>query len=279
MAVAMDRYQDVVVEERIDRNGTKHQVVNTACDRCGGLGGHNVWKATGWTCFKCGGTGRMLQKRKVYTPEHRAKLDAQREKREEKKRQQIIAEAQEKNIETLASWGYGQEKIYVVLGNTFSIKDELKEKGARFNRQVMSWFFTEPTADYETYELETAKLVKYTELGEVRVNHDDEVYEYIKAQKNKNAGDSNHVGTEGEKIEVELTLVDSFTFDTQFGWTCVNKMKDSDGNILVWKTKSDLCCQYGAGTKVIVKGTIKEHSEYNGEKQTVLTRCKVKEGN
>ena len=29
------------------------------------------------------------------------------------------------------------------------------------------------------------------------------------------------------------------------------------------------------GDKVILKGTIKEHNEYRGYKQTVLTRCKV----
>ena len=30
------------------------------------------------------------------------------------------------------------------------------------------------------------------------------------------------------------------------------------------------------GTKVFVKGTIKEHNEYAGVKQTVLTRCSIK---
>ena len=29
------------------------------------------------------------------------------------------------------------------------------------------------------------------------------------------------------------------------------------------------------GTEVVLKGSIKEHSEYDGQKQTVLTRCKV----
>lgn len=28
--------------------------------------------------------------------------------------------------------------------------------------------------------------------------------------------------------------------------------------------------------KIILKGTVKEHSEYNDEKQTLLTRCRIK---
>lgn len=29
--------------------------------------------------------------------------------------------------------------------------------------------------------------------------------------------------------------------------------------------------------KVVLKGTIKDHSEYKGIKQTVMTRCKIEE--
>ncbi|GLI90510.1 hypothetical protein [Bacillus subtilis] len=30
--------KDIVISERIDKNGTKHQEVETSCDRCGGAG-------------------------------------------------------------------------------------------------------------------------------------------------------------------------------------------------------------------------------------------------
>jgi DnaJ-class molecular chaperone len=55
--------EDIVLEERIDRNGTKHQVVQTNCDRCGGYGGSRAWMFTGVTCYKCGGHGRMIASR------------------------------------------------------------------------------------------------------------------------------------------------------------------------------------------------------------------------
>ena len=81
----MTGMSDVVINERIDKNGTKHQLVVTNCDRCGGAGRSARWVYTGSTCYKCGGTGRMQVKRKIYTPEHEEKLRKQREKRAEKK--------------------------------------------------------------------------------------------------------------------------------------------------------------------------------------------------
>jgi hypothetical protein len=44
-------------------------------------------------------------------------------------------------------------------------------------------------------------------------------------------------------------------------------------NTLVWKTTKGLSIE--ENTEVTLKGTIKEHTEYKEEKQTVLTRCKV----
>lgn len=64
---------------KIDRNGTKHFEGLVTCDRCGGLGGHDAWSYTGWTCYKCGGTGKVHGKWKEYTPEYEAKLRAKAE--------------------------------------------------------------------------------------------------------------------------------------------------------------------------------------------------------
>ena len=71
---------------RTDRNGTKY-FNDWTCPRCGGAGQSDNWIATGKMCWACGGTGKRPQPRvvKVYTPEHQAKLDAQRAKREVKR--------------------------------------------------------------------------------------------------------------------------------------------------------------------------------------------------
>ena len=48
------------------------------------------------------------------------------------------------------------------------------------------------------------------------------------------------------------------------------KANDSD-NIFVWITGTKA---YEVGTKLTIMGTIKNHQEYRGVKQTVLTRVK-----
>ena len=38
---------------RVDRNGTQYFEGWVACDRCGGQGGAEAWRYTGYTCYKC----------------------------------------------------------------------------------------------------------------------------------------------------------------------------------------------------------------------------------
>lgn len=83
---------------------------------------------------------------------------------------------------------------------------------------------------------------------------------------------SAHVGTAGEKIDTTATIERVFSFDSMYGTTFVHKMLDAAGNVLVWKTGRS---HGAAGDAVTVRGTIKAHGEYKGEKQTELTRCKI----
>jgi hypothetical protein len=101
---------------------------------------------------------------------------------------------------------------------------------------------------------------------------------------------SNYFGNIGDKIQLELTIENRFSFEVCFGynfsWMNVYKFKDNQNNTFIWKTQNVLeyekkteyhtyLEQYQIGDKITLKGTIKEHSEYKDEKQTVLTRCKV----
>lgn len=73
---------------KIDKNGSKHFEGMVACDRCGGAGGSNAWLDTGWTCYKCGGTGKVFAKWIERTPEYEAKLAEQRKARFDKRRKE-----------------------------------------------------------------------------------------------------------------------------------------------------------------------------------------------
>jgi hypothetical protein len=60
-------------------------------------------------------------------------------------------------------------------------------------------------------------------------------------------------------------------------------MRDQDGNRVVYKTKSawymtledGICSFVQEGDEITIKATIKAHTEYKGEKQTIIQRAKV----
>ena len=79
-------------------------------------------------------------------------------------------------------------------------------------------------------------------------------------------------GNIGEKISIEVTFDRSVSYQTEWGTSYIHLFKDAAGNIYKWSTGKSL---YNEKVDGIIKGTIKDHNEYNGQKQTVLTRCKV----
>lgn len=83
---------------------------------------------------------------------------------------------------------------------------------------------------------------------------------------------SEHVGEVGKRLTFSATLERVFSFDTDYGAIHIHKFRTAEGAILVWKTGSAMLDQ---GTLYTVKGTIKAHDEYKGEKQTTLSRCAV----
>lgn len=91
---------------------------------------------------------------------------------------------------------------------------------------------------------------------------------------------SQHVGEIGDKVEIKGTFVRTASWwQKSFrGWgddlMFLHIFKDSDGNVFTWKTQKGLDLNYGEC--VDVKGTVKDHREYEDEKQTELTRCTVK---
>lgn len=83
---------------------------------------------------------------------------------------------------------------------------------------------------------------------------------------------SEHVGAVGDKIEFTATVVSVRRFENVYNVSFLYKMI-SDGNILVWFTSSNP--EFEIGKSYNLKATVKEHSEFRGEKQTRILRCKV----
>lgn len=91
---------------------------------------------------------------------------------------------------------------------------------------------------------------------------------------------SNYIGEVGGKIETQAILESHIKYTAipfcGFGEETryIYKFRIGD-DLATWFTTSGKFYQLEEGTKVTLTGTVKKHEEYKGEKQTVLTRCKV----
>lgn len=93
-----------------------------------------------------------------------------------------------------------------------------------------------------------------------------------------------------KRIDLTLTLVNDYVYEGcsysyyDSGIRHIYTLRDEDGNCLVWKTQkvidfydkeSDEWIDAEVGDTIEMKATVKEHSEYKGTKQTVITRPKI----
>ena len=87
---------------------------------------------------------------------------------------------------------------------------------------------------------------------------------------------SQFVGQVKDRGTFDLTLTFRKGFDTDFGVSFLNTLKDAQGNVFTYWGSSFL--DVDVDSTITVKATIKDHREYQGTKQTVINRPKIIEG-
>ena len=185
------------------------------------------------------------------------------------------------------------------------VKDMLdkstEELRSDFEINARSVFFK--TLDDGTREMRHEIHEKYMGIAvyamfSAKQNHDKMVAKKIAEEKRMAENATvEYYGNVGDKFEKEMTFEKMFGFETQFGYQYIILFRDEENHVFVWKTangmyKIDLKGvkgkevnehsvfdgayeDYEIGHKYLIKGTIKNHEEYRGVKQTVITRCKV----
>ena len=278
-------YQKATIE-KIDEENHKAFIVEK-CDRCGGSGAYVIPGIFQGMCFQCMGRGVVSKWVKAYTEEEYEKyikaVARAKEKKEEKRNtrnQELLDNSEANKRELLNSFGYEEEPfVYLVYGNdTYSIKDELKERSGRYSA-AFNWYFTHETEVPEGYEL-------------VKVPF-DEVYNWYpltkKISEKENAKEvadaarrsilpvskSEFVGEIKERLrDLRVTLTSCRGFDSPFGYTIVYTFKQGE-NVFIWMTTAEKDVELNH--EYLLSGTVKKHEEYNGIKQTHLSRCLIKE--
>ena len=81
---------------------------------------------------------------------------------------------------------------------------------------------------------------------------------------------SEYQGEVGERLELELTVVDRETATSQYGTVVTHIFTDSNDNYYTWKTSAK---DWAIGETKHLRSTVKEHGRYKNSKATILTRC------
>lgn len=259
--------------EKIDKNETR-TYSTTKCARCDGRGKIDYfYHVDGGICFKCGGSGIGKKREiKIYTTEYYQKLESRRLERQK-------AKAPEENKSFFQKMGFSEEgKSWVILGETYSIKEEIKVAGGKYS-DVYGWHFSQKIEGWELLEIKADEVFDKDEAGKFWQDRkkDRQIKEKIREANNEltaKVSRSDFVGNLDEKIECVLKLQKICNFESQWGLTYIYNFLDDNENVFIWKTSKSLP-EIEEGDNITISGKIKEHNKYNGIKQTVLTRCKI----
>lgn len=269
------------------KNGKMYTKARRVCDRC--VKGVYVCRVengrpvphpvANGVCFQCGGTGFIQKEVRLYTVAEAAKMEQRNEaariKRQQELEARMKAEYAEKKVKWLKDNGWSQDGItYIVTGDSYSIKDDLKDAGWLFD-YVLRWHKADPTG-YEdrVKKVEIDKVIEFSAWGEG--HYLTEAKDYVDSLLTEDSADRNSqwVGQIGSRDTFNVTLVSKRGFQGQYGYSNVYTFRTEDGNILTWFSTVEV--EKEPGDQFTLVGTIKDHTEYKNIKQTILSRCKIK---
>lgn len=104
------------------------------------------------------------------------------------------------------------------------------------------------------------------------------IYAACKARKEqaaKQTTTSQHIGAVGQKLTTKAVVKSTKLIDGYYGETTLIVFVTAEGNVLKWFASGDKRDDVKVDDEVTVTATVKEHSEFNGVKETLVTRAKI----
>ncbi len=88
--------------------------------------------------------------------------------------------------------------------------------------------------------------------------------------------DSLFVGNIGERLyDIHITVLGIHETEGAYGTTYIIRMLDEQGNVYTWFGVGAAASMFERGKTYTISGTVKNHNEYKGRKETVLSRVKI----
>lgn len=190
------------------------------------------------------------------------------------------------------AYNYVKKKGYVPQDTKIAFKDDLRKNELSDQGvsdadidEVTKWLTNASPSDWQrntkavwnknNFEIRDTGYI----LSAVAIFFRDKARAEAQAKITQNKPQSKYAGEVGDKVSFVVTSVSVIYTRTggRMGYSYeypVYKMTDENGGIYIWGSSNMVDVEVGC----TIKGTIKRLSEFRGEKQTELTRCKVIEG-
>lgn len=266
------KYTNVTILDQDDKGNTQ---IECDCFRCGGTGKIDMYEyVEKGICFKCHGGGRQLSNLKLYTEDRIKTLASAYKKRKEKELEELNKSREIRAIEEAKKYFEMDNELFIIVElNSYNIKEELKVEGFKFNARLKMWYNSIDSKNYKTVKITFDEI--YDPNNDFLAIDYNKIIEIVDEYKKLDSS-TKFLGSEKDKIQVESIFVNCKSYEgyAYGSYTYYYNFKDSQGNLIQWKTSKDL--ELIEGQKVSIKGTIKELKYNNeGDKVNALIRCKI----
>lgn len=169
-----------------------------------------------------------------------------------------------------------QARDIIMKGKTIDSYDEADEIIKYYKDLIVSEYY-EFCVGFDR-DVCNACIAEYARINDGRVAYAYIAYKKLKEfidkrkQREEDKLNSEYIGEIGEKITRFVKIDKIVPVETMYGLSCLYIFVDEEGNELTWFTASNVYADVGEWYNIT--GKVKEHKEYDGKKQTALTRVK-----
>lgn len=185
-------------------------------------------------------------------------------------------------IQTIKTYGYVKESFAekfneVKDGHSFASEEEVKE--------FLKWDESRSSASDFEQNAKNVIALGYVNLSKHIRILGAYVSKWLKERAKSSKKPSEYLGNKGDKVELRISnpnsqIVCLYIKTVQVSYyksvhTPVLKITDDNGNVAIYKGNAIDFGSYWSEDSIVIRATIKEISEFRGEKQTTIERPKV----
>lgn len=171
--------------------------------------------------------------------------------------------------------GFGEAGyITIYIGNTYENLDWFKAEANCQYHKIWGWYTpSDKEIPTELPEGISTAQIPWDEVAYEGSVDENKAQNYVDKIRYANVeSPSKYFGEIGARYTLTLTVTKALVIYGNWGTSTMHIMEDADGNVFVWTTNAK---DLRKGGTFELKGTVKDHKEYRGVKQTILTRCTV----